>query len=53
MISNNEFANNFGFPTSNDVSRSAHTGSTTRSLSSTVGAAGGPLALYRVAIVAV
>ncbi len=41
-ISKSDFANSFGFPTSNDVSRSAHTGSITRSFSPTVRAGGGP-----------
>ena len=51
MISNSDVANSLGFPTSSAVSRSAHTGSTTRSPSVTVRAAGGPPAFTHFEIV--
>lgn len=52
MISNNDIANRFLSPTSSALSRSAHTGSTTRSPSATVRAAGGPPARTHFEIVA-
>ena len=52
MISNNDVANNNGFPTSNADNRSAHTEWITRSCSATVRAGGEPPLRHHLAIVA-
>ena len=51
-ISNNDVANNELLPTNNAVNRSAHRGSTTRSSSPIVRAAGGPPSRHHFEIVA-